>query len=498
MSTTLLKRAKLQKLMGKATNRSFVVKLSDLLQRHRKKLELPELCRMAWDSPGQEVCRGVAQELERVISELTGEPYPFVFCCQIGGKVLVIPEGPTWNDNVYLLPCRSPIVHKKHLERSARLCRRKPIEVEELWWKLPQFGPKFAERAIANIKRKPGVKIVEGVEQSIRAIAAAYRLYEFDVVVYDILRDISKKESRNQGIINIRFVARSSTEGIQIVRIITDTIGGNDWQTGIPIIGLVAEKEYSMSHEKGLRSPRADELTNKLLSKHIAIFPEPHLLREEEAGKWIAETVIYLKDKLNKQDKWLKDMSKLIRLGLDCGCGTVCERLLRELAEANLPQFKKNLFKYADRLQKSLGEDERERVYVRIFTDLKEALKSIDLKNIESTERTKHVLEELLKFLEPYPLNVRVLNTREDVNPRDLLPKDLLNGGRNYPAIMEEQLFESNTSLLKQSLLSIYVDFIGVLCMAITFGIVTAEVVIEHLRGRAYRNFARRRLYGEK
>lgn len=498
-SVRVIRKIVIVHLLGQKTSVKgiFVEKLSRLADgKEGKSLNLSELCRMTWDSDGgQKVCCEVAKRLQRVIVRLKGKPYPFVFCCQMGAKVSVIPRGPTWKEDIYLVPCRSPIPHRRHLKRTAQICQKNPDEVEELWRKLPQFGPKFVERAIESIEREQNVRIPEGIGETIRRTAKAYGLYEFDVVIYDTLRDILEKEEKHQGIVNIKFAARSRAKEAQIVRIVTDIIGAKDTQDEIPIVGLAAEENYSGRHEESLQSSRISELGRALLSDYVARFPEPHPQTEEEAGKWIAQTTIYLKNKLDEKDKWLKNVKEKIRLGLDCGSGTVCERLLRELAKAelvktkltkgDLSQFKDKLIKYADRLQGSLETDKRERVYVRTLVDLKEALESIDLD--KNRKRTTHVIKELMKFLEPYPLTVSVLESRTGVN---LLAGDLLSGNDDYRINIQERVYESNTSELRHGLLSTYVDLVAVVCKALTFGIAPSYPIIEHLRVKRYQKYS--------
>ena len=68
---------------------------------------------------------------------------------------------------------------------------------------------------------------------------------------------------------------------------------------------------------------------------------------------------------------------------------------------------------------------------------------------------------------------------------KDILGEYNKNGPWGTFAILEEKLYESTTSQLRQDFLTLFTDLLT--AAALTFGILPSALVVDYIRGRAYK-----------
>jgi hypothetical protein len=495
----------------------FVEELSTLAAEgypRRDKGRLPDFCGMCYEHTlkhGKKEsggCTDVAKELmdiTRKLAETKTKPFPWVACCEMGAKHVLTPGGSSWEDPIYVTFARSPLRDVNHLTDTCQRWKVKQehaLTVQEAWRKLPIFGPRLEKRIPKLIRKRIGVTLSEDVMTSLKDLAESYRLFEFDIVIFDTLRKL-KEKAKHPGVVTIKFISRASKAKARIVRLIQATIG-NGFAEHLPVIGVGIAEGHECGDKELLASPKVTALAEALSQRWKPKFAIRNVVPIKEVNGWNTEVSIYLDERLAPNDKWLQDIARQITVGIDCGSHSVCLRLLDELqglGEDSIEEFKKALLEHANQVKETFGDQEGEMLYVRVIGDFVAVLDFMKLDKMNT--RTRQVVRELLGFLQPYSVRTRISRERDGLDPKKLLADDL--SGKTvtdlsrkhwpYALVMQERAYKSNTSRLQQDLLSLAADLAAVICKGLTFGMMPAVPVVEHVRSWEYRRHSRSKLY---
>lgn len=438
----------------------FIEDLSNLLEKKdANELQLPALCnRIRVTDKGQEICPQVAHLIKDVVNAQK-KPYPFVFCCWAGAKILVIPIP----DTTYFAFCRSPglQVHDRRLRHIERLCGIPFNESKRNWLKLLPFGVDFVRDATAKLKEQMGVEIPEEVGSELETLGEAYGHYEFDRIISDTTEEISVWNGHHYGMLKIDFA--SKPKGTVVVRVVTEELAAREVPWHTPIIGLVAYKKRKRSLGQALESVRLKTLSRALLPSNLVLYNN---FESSGNGLWKANVSVYLEEGQKPHKEWWQTVVRQTYAGLDVGGGTVCTRLLEELDRWDFEHFKDEFFlPRAKRVVRSLRPAKPGSLYYFVFGDIAHGLMHGGSDNTRGLGSIKHLTTELMKMIKPYPLLTVYPQEQAKTSNRDMLLQDLVSGSFDYVTATRRDLFPLELAhrqydpVFVENLLDQYPDF---------------------------------------
>lgn len=416
-------------------------------------LNKPHICKTAQRSEeGRKICRAVIEMLKNITDALGTDLRPFVFCCKIGAKILVVPT----EDETYLAICRSPDFHKNHVEDSARLCHVKFSDMRDGWYKLRQFGPQFIKDVLQALQPY-GVEITDDLKESLESLGNSYGAYGFDIVIYNTLREIWKRNGKDSIGTEIRYASRPQKR--TIVRVIFQDITSFEKAPSIPIVGLLTEKNQN-DFKKDLHSSLIKNLTQEVMKtwiqesepvKIVESWPKKEGKYPSENGQWEANGNFFFPKNIddNVKNKWIKENEPWIKTGLHCGSDTICDLLITYLYENDFENFQKKLKEQIDEFS-SLHETpsgKRETWYRLVFRDLDYVICA----DTEFAKNGKETIERLLKFIKPYARIELPLDFREEPKLRSSLIHDMLNNGDEYRRIIGKKIIKYKLKIFHYS-----------------------------------------------
>lgn len=482
------------KLLGVAQDGSInISKLSDL---HKETSKLPPMCNKIKSTPkGGEMCNKVCEMVSQLLDKQEKKSFPFVFCCWCSAKVLTIPV----DGDAFLIFCRSPIPHKKYLRKACRFCGLQASQIENLWFELPIFGPRFASKAIAKLKRDPQVSLSRDLKVSVRTLGKAYGRYQFDRIFTDTLDTIASEAGKCPGFIKIGSASRPR-KVVPIVRIVTDNIDStSDDMWPMPVIGFAVERERRCDLWACMQSSRTKAIIEGSLSGlKLQSVKE---IRKEHLGEWVAECSIYLKPDTKPEEGWADSVESLAVSGLQVGYGSLYTNLIKSLGQGRLEDFKSSLSAYSGRLRDSFESKEQKNLHHCVFSDVLAVAKRIEGK-ADTVDNVRRVIGELLNAIQDYPLCMPAPEGQKHQRRQACLRNDVLKGTRNYLTStqyelrgLESDLHEKSASEARKIILSIYADFSAVLLKWLALGTVYACEVSADIRARAHHTYVKKHLF---
>lgn len=416
--------------------------LSDI----EKKVVIPLVCQYVHASDkGPDICLGVLTKLKNLLKEIPDRIFVTVFCCLLGAKALACKVG----KQTYLVICRSPLLHLKHIEDACAICKIEKSIFKKWLMELPEFDAAFCEQ-VKHKFREIALDITnedrEELERRIDKVVSSYGMFEFDTVIYDILQEIAKQNGTHRGLAKVEFVSKIKDKNEPVVRIVVDKIRPEEERIDghMLIVGLVVQPPKSRQLIGYLDEPLVAQIS-ELLSKadlekeNYQWNNEPWWVFGQDTNNWRARVKLYLKEEPNSF--WLDNVHGLISSAIEAGAGTVLDQIIRHLVEKNWNVFRKKICKHSNRMLHQTTSGEFNTLYSLVFNDLATVLEQyINLETLPSQSTFILKIEQLFSLIRHYPRRRIVFDPPLEMRRLNCLKRDLLGGGSEYQEMLKKEI----------------------------------------------------------